>query len=189
MACRFPGAAATPAAFWDLLTEGRTAVGTIPSDRMDVDRLYDESASRITSRYGGYLDSIDQFDAGFFHVSPREAARMDPQQRLILETGWEAMEDGGLPAARLSGRRIGVYVGQWLSDFESRLLADPEISDFEMTVGSGRYTTAGRLSHLLNLQGPSLTLDTACASSLTAVHLAVQSLRNQAAAASKHLAR
>ena len=178
MACRFPGAADTPAAFWDLLTEGRSAVGTIPSDRMDVDRLCGESAGRITSQYGGYLDAIDQFDAGFFHVSPREAARMDPQQRLILETGWEAMEDGGLPAAQLSGRRVGVYVGQWLSDFETRLLADPEITDFEMTVGSGRYTTAGRLSHLLNLQGPSLTLDTACASSLTAVHLAVQSLRS-----------
>ena len=181
MGCRLPGHADTPDAFWDLLRDGRDAIGPIPSDRMEVDRLYDcEPAvpGHIMSRYGGYLDHIDRFDAGFFHVSPREAARMDPQQRLVLETAWESMEDSGTPAARLSGRRVGVFVGQWLHDFEMRLLADPERTDFEMTIGSGRYTTAGRLSNLLNLQGPSLVLDTACASSLTAVHLAVQSLRS-----------
>ncbi len=181
MGCRFPGHADTPAAFWDLLLEGRDAVGEIPADRMAVDRLFDPEPAvqgRIMSRFGGYLDDIDRFDAGFFHISPREAARMDPQQRLVLETAWEAMEDSSTPADRLFGRRVGVFVGQWLHDFEMRLLGDPEVTDFEMTIGSGRYTTAGRLSNLLNLQGPSLTLDTACASSLTAVHLAVQSLRS-----------
>ncbi|ASP22066.1 6-deoxyerythronolide-B synthase EryA1, modules 1 and 2 [Antarctobacter heliothermus] len=180
MGCRFPGHVDTPQAFWDLLRDGRDAIGPIPPDRIEVDRLFDGEPAmpgHIMSRYGGYLDQIDHFDAGFFHVSPREAARMDPQQRLILETAWEAMEDSGTPADRLSGRRVGVFVGQWLHDFEMRLLADPEITDFEMTIGSGRYTIAGRLSNLLNLQGPSLVLDTACASSLTAVHLAVQSLR------------
>lgn len=179
--CRFPGQTDTPADLWDLLLDGRDAIGQIPADRMAVDRLYDSSAAvpgHIMSRFGGYLTGIDRFDAGFFHISPREAARMDPQQRLVLETSWEAIEDAGIPADQLVARRVGVYVGQWLSDFEMRLLADPDITDFEMTTGTGRYTTAGRVSHFLNLQGPSLTLDTACASSLTAVHLAVQALRS-----------
>jgi acyl transferase domain-containing protein/acyl carrier protein len=181
MGCRFPGQVDTPAGFWDLLLEGRDAVGEIPADRMAVDRLFDNAPAvpgHIMSRFGGYLDNIDRFDASFFHISPREAARMDPQQRLVLETSWEALEDSGIPAGQLSGRRVGVFVGQWLHDFEMRLLSDPAVTDFEMTIGSGRYTTAGRLSNLLNLQGPSLSLDTACASSLTAVHLAVQSLRS-----------
>jgi len=181
MGCRFPGHADTPDAFWDLLRDGRDAIGPIPADRIEVDRLYDGAPAlpgHIMSRYGGYLDHIDRFDAGFFHISPREAERMDPQQRLILETSWEAVEDSGTPAASLYGRRVGVFVGQWLHDFEMRLLSDPEITDFEMTIGSGRYTTAGRLSNWLNLRGPSLSLDTACASSLTAVHLAAQALRS-----------
>jgi phthiocerol/phenolphthiocerol synthesis type-I polyketide synthase B len=180
MACRFPGGAHTPDAYWKMLCEGRDAVGDIPQSRMDVDRLYAPTPAtpgRIMTRFGGYLEGIDQFDAGFFHISPREAERMDPQQRLLLETAWEAIEDAGLDAGSLAGRSVGVYVGQWLSDFEMRLLSDPTVTDFEMTTGSGRYTTSGRLSHFLNLMGPSLTLDTACSSSLTAVHLAMQSLR------------
>ncbi|MAN46403.1 MAG: hypothetical protein CMF04_09425 [Hyphomonas sp.] len=181
MACRFPGKASTPASFWDVLREGRDVVGEIPADRMDVDGLYDDQPAKpghIMTRYGGYLEDIERFDAGFFHISPREAERMDPQQRLVLETAWEALEDAGLDVRSLSERRVGVYVGQWLSDFEMRLLSDPTITDFEMTTGSGRYTTAGRVSHFLGLMGPSLTLDTACSSSLTAVHLAMQSLRS-----------
>ncbi|RAN35592.1 type I polyketide synthase [Hyphomonas pacifica] len=181
MACRFPGRASTPASFWNVLREGRDVVGEIPADRMDVDGLYDDQPAKpghIMTRYGGYLENIDRFDAGFFHISPREAERMDPQQRIVLETAWEALEDAGLDVRNLSESRVGVYVGQWLSDFEMRLLSDPTITDFEMTTGSGRYTTAGRVSHFLGLMGPSLTLDTACSSSLTAVHLAMQSLRS-----------
>lgn len=181
MACRFPGGANTPDDYWKMLCEGRDAVGEIPPTRMDVDGLYSQTPAtpgRIMTRFGGYLEGIEQFDAGFFHISPREAERMDPQQRLLLETAWEAIEDAGLDAKGLAGRSVGVYVGQWLSDFEMRLLSDPTITDFEMTTGSGRYTASGRVSHFLNLMGPSLTLDTACSSSLTAVHLAIQSLRS-----------
>ena len=181
MACRFPGGANTPDAFWQMLYEGRDAVGEIPSSRMDVKQLYSDTPAtpgRIMTRFGGYLDGIEQFDAGFFHISPREAERMDPQQRLLLETAWEAIEDAGIDARTLAGRPVGVYVGQWLSDFEMRMLSDPTATDFEMTTGSGRYTASGRVSHFLNLMGPSLTLDTACSSSLTAVHLAMQSLRS-----------
>ena len=87
------------------------------------------------TRWGGYLDRIDEFDADFFGISPREAERMDPQQRLLLETAWEALEDAGQDLKRIDRRSASVFVGQWTSDFESRLFADPEAVDFHMTTG------------------------------------------------------
>lgn len=128
--------------------------------------------------WGGFLDRIDEFDAGFFGISPREAERMDPQQRLLLETAWEALEDAGQDVRRLEGSNTAVYIGQWLSDFEGRLFTDPEAVDFYMTTGSGRYAASGRLSYTLGLRGPSLTLDSACSSSLAAVHLAARAIRH-----------
>jgi acyl transferase domain-containing protein/acyl carrier protein len=179
--CRYPGGADEPGSFWRLLREGRSAVGDIPRDRMDVERWFDPrpaTPGRMRSRWGGYLDRIDELDAAFFGISPREAERLDPQQRLLLETAWEALEDAGQDARRLEGASVGVYVGQWVSDFEARLFARPEELDFFMTTGSGRYAASGRLSFVLGLRGPSVTLDTACSSSLVAVHLAVQALRS-----------
>src|SRR6478735_207707 len=108
----------------------------------------------------------------------REAERLDPQQRLLLETAWEALEDAGENMLALQGSATGVFVGQWLNDFEARLFADPEAVDFYMTTGSGRYAASGRISYALGLRGPSLTLDTACSSSLAAVHLAARSIRS-----------
>ena len=163
-----------------MLREGRQAIGDIPADRMDLKRFYDpavRSPGKMSARYGGYLSDIDQFDAEFFGVSPREAERMDPQQRLLLEASWEAFEDAGLDPLRLRGGKVGVYVGQWLSDFEQRLFLHPEEVDFQMTLGSGRYALSGRISYLFGFTGPSITIDTACSSSLVAVHLASQSLR------------
>ena len=179
--CRFPGAVDGPDAFWRFLIEGRDAIGEIPSDRIDLAHFFDPrpaTPGRIMTRWGGFLDGIEQFDAGFFGISPREAERLDPQQRLMLETVWEALEDAGQRVPSLAGSRTGVFVGQWLSDFEARLFSDPERADFLMTTGSGRYATSGRVSYLLGLQGPSLTLDTACSSSLVAVHLAARSIRD-----------
>ena len=179
--CRFPGGVRDVASFWQLLVEGRDAIGEIPTDRIDVKRYFDPAQAtpgKMSTRWGGYLDGIGEMDAGFFGLSPFEAARMDPQHRLLLETAWEALEDAGVNTAALEGRRAGVFVGQWLSDFEGRLFEDPADVDFYMTLGSGRYAASGRLSYLLGLRGPSLTLDTACSSSLAAVHLAVQSLRS-----------
>ncbi len=178
--CRFPGGVRDAASFWRLLEEGRDAISSIPDDRIDIERYYDARPAlpgHMTTRWGGYLDDIRGFDAAFFGISPREAERMDPQQRLLLETAWEALEDGGVRALDLAGARVGVYVGQWTSDFEARLFADPDRVDFYSTTGSGRYATSGRLSYALGLRGPSLTVDTACSSSLAAVHLAVQALR------------
>lgn len=179
--CRFPGGIGDPSAFWGALDEGRDAIRAVPADRFDLAHFYDErpaTPGRVMTRWGGFLDDLDRFDAGFFGISPLEAERLDPAQRLVLECGWEALEDAGIDVTRLERSATGVYVGQWLSDFEARLFADPEQVDFYMTTGSGRYCTSGRLSFLLGLNGPSLTVDTACSSSLVAVHLAVRSLRS-----------
>jgi phthiocerol/phenolphthiocerol synthesis type-I polyketide synthase B len=177
--CRFPGGVNDAQDFWRLLMEGRDAITEIPSDRIDIAHYFDPAPAtpgRMMTRWGGFLDGIDQFDADFFGISPREAERLDPQQRLLLETAWEALEDAGQDIQRLEGSATGVFVGQWASDFEGRLFADPEGVDFQMTTGSGRYAASGRISYCLGLRGPSLTLDTACSSSLLAVLLAARSI-------------
>ena len=179
--CRFPGGVSDPKSFWRLISAGGDAISEIPPDRIDLDHYFDAAPAtpgRMMTRWGGYLDRIDEFDADFFGVSPREAERMDPQQRLLLETAWEALEDSGQDLKRIDPRSAGVFVGQWTSDFESRLFADAETVDFQMTTGSGRYAASGRLSYFLGFRGPSLTVDTACSSSLAAIHLAVRSIRN-----------
>jgi myxalamid-type polyketide synthase MxaE and MxaD len=177
--CRFPGGVDSPRAFWRLLRDGGDAVGEIPRERFDVDRFYSPYAAtpgKMMSRLGGFLEGVDRFDAAAFGISPREAERLDPQQRLLLEVTWEAFEDAGLPIDRLAGQNTGVFIGQWLNDYEARLFRDPGAVDFYMTVGTGRYSTSGRLSYTFGLQGPSMTIDTACSSSLVAVHQACRSL-------------
>ena len=177
--CRLPGAITDPTSLWDVLTEGVDAITTIPPDRFDVEGLYDErpaTPGRVMSRFGGFVDGIDEIDARFFELSPREAERLDPQQRLLLETVWEALEDAGIGRERIGGTTAGVYVGMWLNEYESRLFANPDLIDFHMTTGAGRYAASGRISYFLDLLGPSVTVDTACSSSLVAVHLACQAL-------------
>jgi acyl transferase domain-containing protein len=179
--CRFPGSIVDPASFWRVVSEGVDAITEIPRDRLDVERFYDPrpaTPGRMMSRFGGYLDHIEDFDPGFFGISPREAQSIDPQQRVLLETAWEALEDAGQDVLALEGSRTAVFVGQWLSDFESRLFTDPEVVDFAMTTGSGRYASSGRISYVFGLRGPSLTLDSGCSSSLAAVHLGVRSIRS-----------
>lgn len=179
--CRFPGSVESPDDFWRLLSGGVDAISEIPSSRIDLSHFFDPrpaTPGRMMTRWGGFLDHIDEFDPGFFGMSPREAERMDPQQRLVLEAAWEALEDAGIDAKRVEGSNAGVFVGQWLNDFEARLFVDPEGVDFQMTTGSGRYATSGRISYVLGLRGPSITLDTACSSSLAAVHFAVRSIRD-----------
>ncbi|HET9911808.1 MAG TPA: acyltransferase domain-containing protein, partial [Anaerolineales bacterium] len=177
--CRFPGGADSPEQLWSLLRDGTHVVSEIPPSRMDVETYFDArpgTPGKMMTRWGGFLDNIDQLDASFFGVAPREAARLDPQQRLLLEVAWEALENAGQLPAQLERSLTGVFVGLWLNDFESRLFVDPSLIDFYMTTGSGRYSASGRVSYFLGLQGPSITIDTACSSSLVAVHLACQSL-------------
>ena len=179
--CRFPGGVSSPDQFWSLLSNGIRAISEIPSDRIDLDTYYDPrpaTPGKMMTRWGGFLNDIDQFDAYFFGISPREAERLDPQQRLLLEVGWEALEDSGTGLNEVKDSLTGVFIGLWLNDFESRLFANPGLTDFYMTTGSGRYSISGRLSYFFGMRGPSITIDTACSSSLVAIHLACQSLWN-----------
>jgi acyl transferase domain-containing protein/acyl-CoA synthetase (AMP-forming)/AMP-acid ligase II/acyl carrier protein len=128
-------------------------------------------------RVGGFLDDVAGFDAAFFGIAPREADRMDPQQRLVLEIGWAALEDAGLAPERLAGSRTGVFLGISHSDYARMLMARGEIGDLYLGTGSALSIAANRLSYVLDLHGPSLAIDTACSSSLVALALACQSLR------------
>jgi acyl transferase domain-containing protein len=179
--CRFPGASDAES-FWRVLRDGVETVGDYPGGRFDyIDRAYSaDSVKRgaIATRRGGFLPGLDQFDAEFFGISPREAVLLDPQQRLLLEVAWEAVEDAGIPHAKLSGSRSGVFVGLWNSDYERCIFEHSRDLDFYATTGGGRYPASGRLAYFLDLRGPNLTVDTACSSSLVAIHLACASLRN-----------
>lgn len=177
--CRYPGGVRGVQAFWSALLEETDAISRVPSDRFEVeDYLSPDSGTpgTVGSPWGGFVEDIRGFDAAIFGISPREADRLDPQHRFLLESAWDALEDAGQPAPGLLGSTTGVFVGLWLNDYEARLFADPRAVDFHMTLGSGRYSAAGRISYWLGLEGPSLVVDTACSSSLVAVHLACRSL-------------
>jgi len=182
VACRLPGNVRSPDDFWRLLVEGRDAVTDVPADRWDATALFSprlDQPDRMNTRWGGFLDGLDQFDAAFFGISPREASLMDPQQRLLLETAWEAFEAAGHSADRLAGSETGVFVGahSHSSDYYLLQLAQAQGIESHMSTGSAHSILANRISYLLDLRGPSMAIDTACSSSLVAVHLACQSLR------------
>lgn len=182
MGCRVPGAE-NPDEFWRLMRGGVDAIGTVPPDRFDIDALFDpdpEATGRIATRNGGFIRNVDQFDAGFFGIAPREAQGMDPQQRLLLEVSWEALENAGQAPSRLETSKTGVYFGLCTSDYAylQVLTGDPALLNAHYGSGIAHSIASGRLSYLLGLQGPSLTIDTACSSSLVATHLACQALRN-----------
>ena len=177
--CRFPRASG-PEAYWRLLAEGVDAVGEIPAERWDSALFYDpdrEAPGRTNTRWAALLERVDLFDCDFFRISPREAAHMDPQQRMLLEVAWEALEDAGCPAESLAGSRTGVFVGMMFNDYGSRLMnGDPLRIDAYSGSGNVYAIAANRLSCVLDLNGPSVVVDTACSSSLVAAHLACRSL-------------
>jgi acyl transferase domain-containing protein/acyl carrier protein len=181
MGCRFPGGADDPARFWSLLSEGRDAIREVPRDRWEIDGYFDpdpDAPGRMSVRSGGFLDRVDGFDAGFFGITPREALTMDPQQRMLLEVTWEALEHAGLAADRLAGSQTGVFVGICNSDYFHRLLhRGDEAIDAYLASGSAHSVAAGRIAYVLGFQGPALSIDTACSSSLVALNAACQSLR------------
>jgi myxalamid-type polyketide synthase MxaD len=180
--CRFPGGASSPEAFWRLIADGTDAVTEVPPDRWDVDELFDPdttASGKVSSRWGGFIDGVDRFDAALFEIAPREAAQMDPQQRLLLETAWHALEHAGQSADRLRGSATGVFVGvhSHSADYCWMQYGDLASLDAFSGTGTAHNFLGGRLSYLFDLQGPSIVVDTACSSSLVAMHLACQSIR------------
>ncbi|XXK21137.1 beta-ketoacyl synthase N-terminal-like domain-containing protein [Arenicellales bacterium nBUS_48] len=182
MGCRFPGEVRSPTAFWNFLDTGGDGVCRVPADRWDADAYFDSSPQtpgKIITREAGFLDRISEFDATFFGISPKEAASMDPQHRLLLEVTWEAFENATIPVHSLEGKPVGVYVG--ISNFEygARTLWPEDSRDITQHAGIGGMlcAAAGRISYSFGFCGPSMSVDTACSSSLVTTHLACQAIR------------
>lgn len=181
--CRFPAGVVDLESLARVLRAGTDAVGRVPGDRWDADAYYDADADapgKIHTREAACIEGIDQFDADFFGITPREAQQLDPQQRLLLEVAWSAFEDAGLPLDKLRGSRTGVFTGLMYGDYVVRSLREGGIEGIGQYLGTGGTfsATAGRLAYVLGLQGPTMAVDTACSSSLVSVHLACQALRN-----------
>ena len=184
MACRFPGGVNNPEQYWELLKAGRSGIVRVPPERWDADMYYTDDHTvpgTICNREGGFLTSWqpDEFDAEFFAISPREAAAMDPQQRLLMEVACEALEDAGIPPQVIRGSQTAVFVGMTAYDYMLKLSAElqPEDLDAYIPTGNAANFAAGRLAYFLGARGPALVVDSACSSSLAAIHLACQSLR------------
>ncbi|WP_426757454.1 type I polyketide synthase [Myxococcus sp. Y35] len=182
MGCRFPGGANDPRLYWELLRAGVDAVGPVPADRWDAEAYYSEDPDagwKMSVREGGFLSQpITGFDSEFFGLSPREANYVDPQQRLMLEVSWEALEDAGIAPGSLVGSDTGVYVGFLSSDYGRVPFNAVQTRDLPyMGTGNELSFSAGRVSYVLGLQGPSMVVATACSSALVSAHLACQALR------------
>ncbi|MBF0119140.1 MAG: hypothetical protein HQK79_09915 [Desulfobacterales bacterium] len=176
VSCRFP-MSETLDEFWENLKLGRNCISEIPKDRWDWEKYFDEK--NIYTKWGGFISDIDKFDALFFDIKPQEAEMIDPQERLFLETAWAAFEDAGLNRAYLEriDYNAGVFVGVSNCDYE--WLSGEKTGKGHVNIaGSTYWSIANRVSYYLNFQGPSLSVDTSCSSSLTAIHLACQSLRS-----------
>ena len=177
--CRYPGNVRGPRDMWTRMQTRDTAIREVPGHRLNKEDFLDmaREADRAVSSRAGWLQDIDRFDALYFRVSPREAAELDPQQRLALEVAHEAIFDANINPGQLAGKRVGVFVGASLSEYQAMAFSNPTDTTRHTMPGSALSVIANRISYSLDLQGPSITLDTACSSALTALHLACQSLR------------
>ncbi|SDW71737.1 6-methylsalicylic acid synthase [Amycolatopsis xylanica] len=181
MACRLPGGIDTPDDLWEFLMAGKDAIGEVPPERWAAYARRDQetaNALRGVTRRGGFLADAAGFDADFFGITPREAELMDPQQRIMLELGWESLEHAGIDPHTLAGSDAAVYVGVGSDDYGRQLLEDLPRIEAWTGIGAAQCAVANRISYTLDLRGPSFSVDTACSSSLVALHLACAGLRD-----------
>ncbi|WP_142925724.1 SDR family NAD(P)-dependent oxidoreductase, partial [Mycobacterium marinum] len=178
MACRLPGGIESAAGLWDVVSNGIDVMSGFPTDRgWDVAGLFDpdpDAVGKTYTRYGGFVADVAGFDAEFFGISAREAITMDPQQRVLLEVCWQALEHAGIDPTTLEGSNTGVFIGIGAQSYVS---AHSGVEGYALT-GASTSVASGRVAYVLGLQGPAITVDTACSSSLVATHLACQSLRS-----------
>src|SRR3984885_12760890 len=157
--CRLPGSVTGPDSFWQLLMEGRDAVDEVPPDRWDANAFYDpdpQAPGRMTTKWGGFVDDVAGFDADFFGITPREAEAMDPQQRILLEVAWEALEHAGLAPDSLNGSRTAALMGVYYSEYQTSSAANPDSIDAYSATGNAHSVTVGRIAYLLGLRGPAV---------------------------------
>lgn len=180
ISCRFPGGTSgglsTPQSFWEFILNGGDAIRPVPDARKSLWEPWPDDG--YIPEWGGFVDEIDRFDAAFFNISPREARHIDPQQRMLLELAWEALEDARIPPARVEGRPVGVYMGIFLDEYwDLQRYVAPSQVGMHTNTGGTLSIAANRISYFLDLKGPSIAVDTACSSSLTAIHLACRDLQ------------
>src|SRR5690606_2709892 len=177
-ACRFPGGIDSADSLWQFLVEGRHTSGKFPSDRAmtELADMASPEAAAAMAPMGGFIDEPGQFDPEFFGISPREAKAMDPQQRVVLEATWQALEDARIDATRLRGSETGVYIGAMGGDYAYLIPGQKDLDPGYVSLGVSQSVLSGRVSYLLGFQGPTMSVDTACSSSLVAMHLAARAL-------------
>ena len=181
MSCRFPGGANDPEKLWSMLSEGRSAWSEVPSDRFNWKSFYhpNPDVNGTLNHWGGHFiqQDVSLFDPAFFGISSAEAHAMDPQQRLQLETAYEALENAGILVKHIEGTNTAVYVATFSRDYDRMMFKDvDDMAKYHMT-GTGDAILSNRISHIFDLRGPSMTIDTGCSGSMVALHYACQSLR------------